>query len=139
MAKKSLPQEPREARYQQPRWVAEGTGDPAIDVPAVQSAIDSAPEDGRTVYLKGTFSFEYNSNREQVTIRNWARIIGFDEFGKRAIIRKGRIPFKIDSHGQAVSISGVRFVSPEESAIQIVSVKGLSIANNRTEFDCPIS
>ena len=138
MTKKSKPRGPSEARYQEPRWIVQGKGDPAIDVPAVQSAIDSAPEDGRTVYLKGTFSFEDQSGARQVTIKNWARIIGFDEFGNRAIIQGGNVPFKVASNDQAVSISGVHFVSPKLFAIQITSVKGLSIANCKIDKVTPV-
>jgi len=68
-----------ETKFQEPRFIVNGKFDPNIDVPAVQSAIDAAPEDGRTVYLNGRFSFGTSS----VMIRNWARIRGSDEFGKK--------------------------------------------------------
>src|SRR4030095_6252248 len=92
-----------ETKLQEPRFIVKGKFDPMIDVPAVQSAIDAAPEDGRTVYLNGRFSFGTSS----VTIRNWARIRGSDEFGQKAEIEGGRNPFTVDSGQQFVSITGI--------------------------------
>jgi len=121
-----------ETKFQEPRFIVNGKFDPNIDVPAVQSAIDAAPEDGRTVYLNGRFSFGTSS----VTIRNWARIRGSDEFGKKAEIEGGHNPFTVDSGQQFVSITGVHFINPIQSAIRVTSVNGLSISD--CEIDTPV-
>src|SRR6185503_7834392 len=92
-----------ETKFQEPRLVVTGKFDPMIDVPAVQSAIEAALEEQRTVYLHGRFSFGNSS----VTIRNWARIRGFDDLSKKATIEGGRNPFTVDSGQQFVSITGV--------------------------------
>ena len=123
-----------ETKFQEPRFIVNGKFDPNIDVPAVQSAIDAAPEDGRTVYLNGRFSFGTSS----VTIRNWARIRGSDEFGKKAEIEGGHNPFTVDSGEQPVSITGVQFLNPIECAIRITSVNNLAINDCKIVTPVPV-
>ena len=132
MSKQAQKHETQDFKFQEPRFIVEGTFDPAVDVPAVQAAIDNSPEDGRTVYLKGKFAFANSA----VTIRNWARVRGFDEFGKKAIIEGGQSPFTVDAGQQPVAITGVHFSKPTESAIRVVSVNNLSIGD--CEIDTPL-
>ncbi|HEU4390656.1 MAG TPA: hypothetical protein VFV34_22825, partial [Blastocatellia bacterium] len=120
----------------EPRWIIEGTGDPAIDVPTIQAAVTHAAEDQRTIYLKGEFSFGPN---DSVTIGNWARIHGIDEYGNMATIHGGKFTLEVkasradQASRSPVSIYGVRFVRPRRVAIRIWGADGLSITGCKFE------
>lgn len=104
-----------------------GVGDPAVDVAAVQEAVDA----GGDVLLRGTFSFDKPPIAERsVRIANAVRIRGAaNDQGGRATIVGGWRPFDIDAPGAEVSIEGIRFVHPEPFAIDVHGVRGLRIAN----------
>lgn len=127
MQKESKAEQGQESKPQQSQWIIEGTGDPDIDVAALQMAVDNAPEDARKIFLKGTFSFETQTGPKQVIIKNWANISGFDDFGNKAIIQGGEIPFSVESGSQPVAIQGVHFISPRQFAIRVGKVTGLGI------------
>src|SRR5438309_3813901 len=96
----------------QPLVVA-GTGDPTVDVPAVQAAVDQ----GGQVVLMGHFSFDApptkpdgaNYNR-MVTVSKQVAIWGApDVNGEIPAIEGGFIPFFVEAPGAGVAIQGLRF------------------------------
>jgi hypothetical protein len=121
--------------------VVVGTGDPAIDVPAVQVAVDQ----GGTVVLKGHFSFGAPPTKPvapaltaapraaEVRVSRAVRIIGADAGGAMPTIDGGTIPFYVEARDSAVTIRGLRFVRPIFSAVLVDAVDGLEIASNRIE------
>ena len=117
--------------------VVTGTGDPALDVPAVQAAVDQ----GGRVLLTGHFSFDrpptapagaiYN---RMVTVSKEVVISGTpDGQGEMPTIEGGNWPFFIDARGSHVAIQGLHFVRPKAGAIWVYGVSGLTIANCRIE------
>jgi len=106
-----------------------GTGNPAIDVAAVQAAIDQ----GGIVLLKGTFSFTgvaFGSPHRVVTVTNSVRVAGvIDEQGEMPLIVNGERPFFVAAPGADVTFEGLRFQTPQTVGISIASVGELRIAN----------
>jgi hypothetical protein len=113
------------------------TGDPNVDVPAVQAAVDH----GGSVVLMGHFSFDrpptapagatYN---RMVTVSKNVLISGSrDDNGDMPTINGGNWPFFVDAAGARVAIRGLRFVGPKAGAIWVFAVSGLSVANCRIE------
>jgi len=114
-----------------------GTGNPDLDIPAVQAAVDQ----GGSVVLMGHFSFErpptapagatYN---RMVTVSKSVVISGgTDENGDSPTIRGGDWPFFVDALGAQVTIQGLHFVRPTSGAIWIFAVGGLTIAGCRVQ------
>ena len=114
-----------------------GTGNPDIDVPAVQSAVDQ----GGTVVLMGHFSFDrpptapagaiYN---RMVTVSKRVVISGAPDYqGGMPTIQAGNWPFFVDAAGANVTIERLHFVAPKAGAIWVYAVGGLTIANCRIE------
>jgi hypothetical protein len=108
--------------------VVVGTGDPAIDVPAVQAAVDQGGE----VILQGNFSFDqpgailvplagYPS--AMVLVSKAVTISG----GAMTTIAGGTIPFYVEAPGAAVAIRQLRFVLPKTEALLVYAVNGLLI------------
>jgi len=117
--------------------VVVGTGDPNVDVPAVQAAVDR----GGNLLLSGHFSFDrppsaragsiYN---RMVTVSKSIAISGMrDGNGDLPVIQGGDWPFLIDAGDAHVTIQGLHFVGPSSGAIWIYSVAGLTIAGCRIE------
>jgi hypothetical protein len=114
-----------------------GTGDPDIDVTAVQAAVDQ----NRRVVLAGHFSFDRvpttpagATYSRMVTVSRGIVISGAtDQNGGMPTIDGGNWPFFIDAAGSPVAIEGLRFVRPRGGAIWIYAVRGLAIANCRIE------
>jgi hypothetical protein len=123
--------------------VVVGTGNPELDVPAVQAAVDQGGE----VILKGRFSFD-----SPPTVPTAPELVGLtggfatvlvgkavvisgtqDGDEERASIEAGTIPFYVDAPGASVTIQGVRFIRPKSSAILVYSVSGLVIASCKIE------
>jgi hypothetical protein len=123
--------------------VVVGTGNPDLDVPAVQAAVDQGGE----VILKGHFSFD-----KPPTVPTAPELVGLtgglatvlvgtavvisgtqDGDNERASIEGGTIPFYVDAPGASVTIQGVRFIRPKSSAILVYSVSGLVIASCKIE------
>ena len=106
-----------------------GTGDPSIDVPAVQAAVNN----GGDVLLKGTFSFTgvaVGSPHRVVTITNSVNLFGVvDENGDAPLIINGERPFLVAATGANVAFDGLQFQNPTTAAIWITSVGDLRIAN----------
>jgi hypothetical protein len=122
--------------------VVVGTGNPDLDVPAVQAAVDH----GGRVVLKGHFSFNRDPTRPEgsdwrmVTVSNDVVISGTrDEYGDMTTIEGGTIPFSVDALGAHVTFQGLRFVGAKHRAIQVFAVSGLVIAYCRIEGVEPIA
>jgi len=99
-----------------------GTGDPAIDVPAVQAAVDG----NGVVLLEGTFSF--TGAPAAVTIHRSVWIAGVaDEQGQIPRILGGTQPFVVLAPGADVAIEGLRFQDPVGAAVWIQSAHGILV------------
>lgn len=109
-----------------------GTGNPRVDVPAVQAAVNL----GGKVVLRGRFSFNIAP-----TIPTALRAVGFPPAtiliskavsisgSGHASIEGGTIPFYVQAPGATVTIQHLRFVRPAKSAIFVYAVRGLVIAS----------
>jgi hypothetical protein len=117
--------------------VVAGTGDPNIDVPAVQAAVDQ----GGHVVLRGHFSFDRpptkwfeHVNGRTILVSKQVVISGMlDENGEMTTIEGGNIPFAVDASGSHVTIQRLRFVHPKEYVILVRAVNGLVVAHCRIE------
>src|SRR4051794_19068083 len=98
--------------------VVVGTGDPDIDIAAVQAAVDA----GGAVVLRGRFSFDNPPTRHgslpnlmsTVLVSKEVRISGdWDERGQMTTIEGGEIPFAVEVRGAAVRIEKLRFLRPK--------------------------
>ena len=113
-----------------------GTGNPTIDVPAVQAAADQ----GGHVILKGHFSFDAPPTVPEkfggligtfpplgmVLVSKAVIISGAqDDQGQMATIEGGTNPFYVEAPGAHVTIQGLRFVRPKTQVINVVAVRGL--------------
>jgi plastocyanin len=118
-----------------PTRLVVGVGDPAVDVPAVQEAVDA----GGDVLLRGTFSFDQPPiDKRSVRISHAVRITGAaDDHGGRATIVGGWRPFDVDAPGAGVSIEGIRFVHPEPFAIDVHGVRGLRVEDCLVDHPSP--
>jgi hypothetical protein len=119
-----------------------GTGNPNIDVPAVQAAVNQGGE----VVLRGHFSFDrpptmvlppvFQENgfppAAMVLVSKAVSISGGDD-GEMASIDGGTIPFYVEAPGAAVTIKGLHFVRPKEQAVLVYAVSGLVIASCKIE------
>ena len=120
--------------------VVVGTGNPDIDVPAVQAAVDQ----GGDVILKGHFSFNrpptvptataFVGGLATVRVSKAAAISGTqDEAGEMASIEGGTTPFYVEAPGARVTIQALRFILPKGDAILVYGVSGLVIASCKIE------
>jgi hypothetical protein len=123
--------------------VVVGTGNPDLDVPAVQAAVDQGGE----VLLRGHFSFNsaptvptapelavQTGSLATVLVSKAVVISGMqDGDEERASIEAGTIPFYVDAPGASVTIQGLRFIRPKSAAILVYSVSGLVIASCKIE------
>src|SRR5690349_10104430 len=135
-------------RGEEDELVVIGANDPAIDVPAVQSAVDQ----GGNVLLKGHFSFAAPPTRSidhaivgafptaaEILVSRSVNISGTGDDEEMATIDGGTIPFYVDAPGQRVTIDRIRFVQPVASAILAFAVNGLEVASNRIDGVVPFS
>jgi hypothetical protein len=115
-----------------------GTGNPDLDVPAVQAAVDQGGE----VFLKGHFSFDSpptvptapNGRLAMVLVSKAVAISGTqDGDHERATIEGGTTPFYVEAPGASVTIQGLRFIRPKAGAILVYSVSGLVMASCKIE------
>jgi serine/threonine protein kinase len=124
--------------------VVTGTGNAAVDVPAVQTAIDRAD----SVVLKGLFSFNTSPTKPiapllaagvyapaaEILVRKAIAISGArGPNGEKATIDGGTIPFYVDARRGSVRIRGLRFVRPIASAVLVYAVRGLEISDSKVE------
>src|SRR5215467_8656403 len=127
--------------------VVVGTGNPGIDVPAVQAAVDQ----GGDVVLKGHFSFDRSptipttpgSPPAMVLVSKAVAISGAREGqaddGELTSIDAGTIPFYVEAPGAQVSIQGLRFIRPKGVAVRVYAVSGLVIASCKIEGAVPVN
>src|SRR5690349_503382 len=133
--------------------VVHGTGDPRVDIPAVQAAVDQGGE----VILTGHFSFDAPATKPlapalevpavglppsaEILIAKAVTISGppEDEQGGLTTIDGGTVPFYIAAPGQSVTIRGLRFVRPTSAAILAYAVTGLEISSTRIEGVVPFA
>jgi len=115
--------------------VVVGTGNPDVDVPAVQAAVDQGGE----VILRGHFSFDRPPTVPTATafvggfatvLVSRAVVISGTQDGdrERATIEGGTTPFYVEAPGASVTIQGLRFIRPKGDAIFVYAVRGLVIA-----------
>src|SRR5215471_14283459 len=127
--------------------VVVGTGNPDIDVPAVQAAVDQGGE----VVLKGHFSFDRSPTiptapagqpPATVLVSKAVAISGargdHDDDGELTSIQAGTIPFYVEAPGAHVSIQGLRFIRPKKDAVLVYAVSGLVIASCKVEGAVPV-
>jgi len=121
--------------------IVTGTGNPDVDVPAVQAAVDQGGE----VVLSGHFSFD-----TPPTAPSPLQAVGFPPAtiliskavaisgGWDAIIDGGTIPFYVEAPGATVTIRRLHFIRPAKSAIVVYAVSGLMIASCRIDGFTPL-
>lgn len=123
--------------------VVTGTGNPDIDIAAVQAAVDG----GGFVELRGHFSFDNPPARRgelpdlmaTVLVSNAVIISGsWDEHGEMTVIQGGEIPFAVETRGGPVRIERLRFVGPKLFAIFVDEVSGLTIESCTIENVQPL-
>jgi hypothetical protein len=122
-----------------------GTGDPAVDVPAVQAAVDR----GGDVILEGHFSFDGAPTivpelpgfaLATVRISREVTISGTEDGdGEVTTIEGGQVPFEVEGHGSSVTIQRLHFVHPRIEAIDVSAVSGLNVRSCRIEGVEPVS
>jgi hypothetical protein len=124
----------------QPAVVA-GTGDPNLDVPAVQAAVDR----GGHLVLMGHFSFDRPAtapagaavNRMVTVSKSIVISGGFDQNGGMPVIQGGEWPFFVDALDAHVTIQGLHFIQPKAGAIWVYAVSGLAVTGCRIESIVP--
>jgi hypothetical protein len=117
--------------------VVVGTGDPNLDVPAVQAAVDQ----GGQVVLTGHFSFDRPPTKPSEAALGWMVLVSKevvisgtrDEHGEMTTIEGGVIPFAVEAPGAHVTIRGLRFVRPKDNAIHVYAASGLMVAYCKIE------
>src|SRR5215471_9622133 len=116
--------------------VVVGTGNPDLDIPAVQAAIDQ----GGDVVLEGRFSFDrpptIPTALVPATILVWKSVV--ISGARHARIEGGTIPFYVEAPGASVTIQTLHFVRPKNSAILVDMVSGLTIASCNIEGILPV-
>lgn len=124
-----------------------GTGDPSVDVPAVQAAVNQ----GGRVVLMGHFSFDApptvaelpslvlsGSALGMVLISKAVAISGTqDDQGEMTTIEGGTNPFYVAAPGAHIAIQGLHFIHSRDVVIRVVAAGGLLIASNRIEGVVP--
>lgn len=122
-----------------------GTGDPKVDIPAVQDAVNQ----GGRVILLGHFSFdapptvaEFPNGAEigptfgNILVSKAVAISGTrDDQGEMTSIDGGTNPFYVEAPGAHVAIQGLRFTHSKApgAVIRVVAARGLAITSNRIE------
>jgi len=119
--------------------VVVGTGDPTLDVPAVQAAVDR----GGDVILRGHFSFDAAPTivpelpdfaLATVRVSREVTISGTGDVDEEmTTIEGGQVPFEVEAHDSSVTIQRLRFLHPRIEAIDVSAVSGLTIRSCRIE------
>ena len=125
--------------------VVVGTGNPAVDIPAVQAAVDQ----GGSVVLQGHFSFDAPPTIPEtfggisgglipplgmVLVSKAVVISGIrDDQGLMTTIEGGTSPFYVAAPGAHVTIQGLHFLHAKSDVITVLAAHGLVIASNRIE------
>jgi hypothetical protein len=112
--------------------VVVGTGNPNIDIPAVQNAVDRAG----SIVLKGRFSFRGTPLMRgrlpeltaTVLVSKSVDISGtFDDRGEITTIDGGEIPFAVEAPGSQIRIERLRFTNPKGYAILVTAAAGIAV------------
>jgi Right handed beta helix region len=119
------------------RGAVVGRGDPKVDIPAVQAAVDQ----GGQVVLMGRFSFDAPPTKPNgstysriVTVSKQVVILGQrDVSGEMTAIEGGFVPFFVAAPGARFTMRGLRFVRPTATAVWVYAASGLVIADCRIE------
>lgn len=119
-----------------------GTGNPDIDVPTVQAAVDQGGE----VSLRGQFSFDRPATRacavcvgpNAMVLVSKAVAISGAEDGEMTSIQGGQTPFTVEAPGASVEIRRLRFIRPKGEAISVSAVRGLVVASCKIEGVEPV-
>jgi hypothetical protein len=120
-----------------------GTGDPKVDIPAVQAAVDQ----GGRVILNGHFSFDAPPTVvEQPSLLFSGAALGMvlvskavaisgarDDQGEMTSIEGGANPFYVEAPGAHITIQGLHFIRSKACVIRVVAASGLVITSNRIE------
>ncbi len=120
-----------------------GTGDPKVDIPAVQAAVDQ----GGPVALEGRFSFDapptvvelpgilFNGAALGTILISRAVVIQGTPGAQGAMtsIEGGVNPFYVAAPGAHVTIQGLHFLRAKVAVIRVVAANGLTITSNRVE------
>src|SRR5262245_13660322 len=122
--------------------VVVGTGNPHVDVPAVQAAVDQGGE----VILKGHFSFDRPPTRptafgQMATVLDSqaVTISGTRQQDDEMTSIEGRtIPVYVEAPRARVTIQNMSFVRPTTDAIEVYAVNGLTIATCKIEGIVPL-
>src|SRR5689334_3782872 len=121
--------------------VLTGTGDPTVDIPAVQAAVNQ----GGRVIMSGHFSFDAppttpvgETYARMITISRKVEIQGSrDGNGELTTIEGGFIPFFGEALGASISIRGLHFVRAKAVAIWIYAASGVVIADCNIDAVAP--
>jgi hypothetical protein len=125
--------------------VVVGTGDPKVDISAVQSAVDQ----GGRIVLQGRFSFDappaatmapsaLGGPLATILVSKALAISGVrDDQSEMTVISGGTIPFEVEAPGSKVVIEGLRFINSKTAAINVYAATGLVIASNRIDGVMP--
>lgn len=116
--------------------VVVGTGNPDVDIPAVQAAVSQ----GGDVTLQGRFSFDRPPTIQTalvpatILVSTTTAISGDSDTS----IEGGTIPFYVNAAGAVVTIRNLHFVRPTNSAILVSAVSGLTILSCEIEGIMPL-
>jgi hypothetical protein len=113
-----------------------GTGNPAVDVAAVQAAVDA----GGVVKLQGTFSFDVPPLDERTILVTTGVVVeGIpDSDGNLPVITGGVKPFQVNAPGQPVAFRALRFVGARLTGIEVRAAEGVVIEYCRIEQVEPV-
>lgn len=113
-----------------------GTGNPAVDVAAVQAAVDG----GGVVKLKGAFSFDLPPVDDRtILVTTGVAIEGVaDGYGNLPVIHGGVKPFQVNAPGASVSIRGLRFVGAFLTVIEVRAAHGVAVERCSIEGVVPL-
>jgi hypothetical protein len=117
--------------------VITGTGDPTIDIPAVQAAVDQ----GGQVTLLGHFSFAAEPTspvgetyRRMVTISKEVTISGaLGANGEMTTVEGGFVPFFGEAPGSRITIQGLHFIRSQGAPIWVFAAAGVVISKCNIE------
>jgi hypothetical protein len=121
--------------------VVVGTGNPDIDIPAIQAAVNR----GGDVVLKGHFSFDRSPTIPTApagyppAMVLVSKAVAISGDGELTSIDAGTIPFYVNAPGAHVSIQGLRFIRPKKDAVLVYAVRGLVIASCKVQGAVPVN